>query len=119
MIEIDCNWKTSVDAFNEAYHVAATHPQTLEFTDDVNVPIDCYALHTRMLFREAIASPRHPGHGTLTPLLRQYFLNGAGIDGDRTGTGLSIVRALVHDELGGELALENDGGLRADVVFPA
>jgi two-component sensor histidine kinase/putative methionine-R-sulfoxide reductase with GAF domain len=45
--------------------------------------------------------------------------DGAGIDGDRTGTGLSIVRALVHDELGGELALENDGGLRAEVVFPA
>ena len=25
-IEVDCNWKTSVDAFNEAYHVNATHP---------------------------------------------------------------------------------------------
>jgi two-component sensor histidine kinase len=45
--------------------------------------------------------------------------DGAGIDGDRDGTGLSIVRALVHDELGGELALENAGGLRAEVVFPA
>ena len=79
-IEVDCNWKTSVDAFNEAYHVAATHPQTLEFTDDVNVPLDCYERHTRMIFREAIASPRHPGHGTVTPLIRQYFLQGAGID---------------------------------------
>ncbi len=36
-----------------------------------------------------------------------------------TGTGLSIVRALVRDELRGELALENAGGLRAEVVFPA
>jgi two-component sensor histidine kinase len=45
--------------------------------------------------------------------------DGAGIDGDRTGTGLSIVRALVHDELRGELALENADGLRAEVVFPA
>ena len=79
-IEVDCNWKTSVDAFNEAYHVAATHPQTLEFTDDVNVPLDCYELHTRMIFREAIASPRHPGHGTVTPLVKRYFLQGAGID---------------------------------------
>ena len=34
------------------------------------------------------------------------------------GTGLSIVRALVRDELRGTLALENDGGLRAEVVFP-
>jgi two-component sensor histidine kinase/putative methionine-R-sulfoxide reductase with GAF domain len=35
------------------------------------------------------------------------------------GTGLSIVRALVRDELRGTLSLESDGGLRAEVVFPA
>jgi two-component system, sensor histidine kinase PdtaS len=45
--------------------------------------------------------------------------DGAGFDGEASGTGLSIVRALVRDELGGELALENAGGLRAEVVFPA
>ena len=45
--------------------------------------------------------------------------DGAGIDGDVNGTGISIVRALVRDELRGELALENAGGLRAEVVFPA
>ena len=45
--------------------------------------------------------------------------DGDGIDGERRGTGLSIVRALVRDELRGELALENEGGLRAEVVFPA
>jgi two-component system, sensor histidine kinase PdtaS len=45
--------------------------------------------------------------------------DGDGYDGEETGTGLSIVRALVRDELGGELALENAGGLRAEVVFPA
>ena len=39
--------------------------------------------------------------------------DGAGIDGDGVGTGLSIVRALVRDELGGSLSLENAGGLRA------
>jgi two-component sensor histidine kinase len=34
------------------------------------------------------------------------------------GTGLSIVEALVRDELGGELAFSEDDGLRAEVVFP-
>jgi two-component sensor histidine kinase/putative methionine-R-sulfoxide reductase with GAF domain len=33
------------------------------------------------------------------------------------GTGLSIVRALVRDELKGELSLVSDGGLRAEVAF--
>ena len=45
--------------------------------------------------------------------------DGRGIEGAPQGTGLSIVEALVRDELGGTLSLENEGGLRAEVVFPA
>ncbi len=45
--------------------------------------------------------------------------NGSWRDGSREGTGLSIVRALVREELDGELLLVSDGGLRAEVAFPA
>jgi two-component sensor histidine kinase len=46
--------------------------------------------------------------------------DGSGVQGEPvSGTGLSIVRALVRDELGGTLSLESNGGLRAEVVFPA
>jgi len=45
--------------------------------------------------------------------------DGAGIEGAPQGTGLSIVEALVRDELGGTLSLADEGGLRAEVVFPA
>ena len=45
--------------------------------------------------------------------------DGAGIDGEANGTGLSIVRALVRDELHGTLSLERNGPFRAEVVFPA
>jgi two-component system, sensor histidine kinase PdtaS len=45
--------------------------------------------------------------------------DGAGVREDvATGTGLSIVRALVRDELRGTLELRSDGGTRAEVVFP-
>jgi two-component sensor histidine kinase/putative methionine-R-sulfoxide reductase with GAF domain len=44
--------------------------------------------------------------------------DGAGIEGERAGTGLSIVRALVHDELRGSFELEAAEGTRALVVFP-
>jgi two-component sensor histidine kinase/putative methionine-R-sulfoxide reductase with GAF domain len=45
--------------------------------------------------------------------------DGAGVRDDvATGTGLSIVRALVRDELRGTLELRSDGGTRAEVVFP-
>jgi phenylpropionate dioxygenase-like ring-hydroxylating dioxygenase large terminal subunit len=62
-IEIDCNWKTSVDAFNEAYHLSATHTWTIAFTDDVNTLYDCYDKHTRMIFPEVQPSPRHSSGG--------------------------------------------------------
>src|SRR5437763_13138896 len=45
--------------------------------------------------------------------------DGGGIDSEASGTGLSIVRALVRDELQGRLDLRNDGGTRAEVRFPA
>jgi two-component sensor histidine kinase/putative methionine-R-sulfoxide reductase with GAF domain len=45
--------------------------------------------------------------------------DGTGIEDDAHGTGLSIVRALVRDELQGRLVLRSDAGTRAEVVFPA
>jgi two-component system, sensor histidine kinase PdtaS len=45
--------------------------------------------------------------------------DGEGFGEEEGGTGLSIVEALVRDELRGTLSLANDGGLRAEVVFPA
>jgi two-component system, sensor histidine kinase PdtaS len=43
-----------------------------------------------------------------------------GVDDNlRSGTGLSIVRALVRDELQGTFELRNEAGTRAEVVFPA
>ncbi len=45
--------------------------------------------------------------------------DGDGIGDGASGTGLSIVRALVRDELGGTLELRSEGGTRVEVVFPA
>jgi two-component sensor histidine kinase len=45
--------------------------------------------------------------------------DGPGLNGSGDGTGLSIVRALVREELQGTISFEGDGGLRAEVVFPA
>ena len=45
--------------------------------------------------------------------------SGRGIREDSEGTGLSIVRALVRDELKGSFQLRANGGTRAEVVFPA
>ena len=44
--------------------------------------------------------------------------NGSWDQAAAEGTGLSIVRALVREELKGELSLTSAGGLRAEVAFP-
>jgi two-component sensor histidine kinase len=45
--------------------------------------------------------------------------SGGGSDTGESGTGLSIVRALVRDELQGRFDLRDEDGTRAEVVFPA
>ena len=45
--------------------------------------------------------------------------DGDGVGDARSGTGLSIVQALVRDELGGTFELESGDATRARVVFPA
>ena len=45
--------------------------------------------------------------------------DGAGLDGAPRGTGLSIVEALVRDELGGSFDLRSANGTTATVTFPA
>jgi two-component sensor histidine kinase/putative methionine-R-sulfoxide reductase with GAF domain len=45
--------------------------------------------------------------------------NGPGVADAKHGTGLSIVQALVRDELGGTLTLGGTAGTRAEVVFPS
>jgi phenylpropionate dioxygenase-like ring-hydroxylating dioxygenase large terminal subunit len=98
-IEIECNWKTSVDAFNEAYHLAATHTWTLEFSDDVRTVYDCYDRHTRMIFPELQASPRHPEAGTVTPGIRDMFLARVGVDVEAFEGGEAEARAAYADAI--------------------
>jgi len=76
----------------------ATHGWTLEFTDDVHTVYDCYERHSRMIFPEAQPSPRHPGHGTITPKVRDYFLVRHGIDPDSVAT-IPAARAAIAEAI--------------------
>jgi phenylpropionate dioxygenase-like ring-hydroxylating dioxygenase large terminal subunit len=57
-VDWDCNWKTSVDAFNEVYHVQCIHPELSYTIDDVDIQIDLYERHNRYLVPFKTYSPR-------------------------------------------------------------
>ncbi len=57
-VEWDCNWKTSVDAFNEVYHTHCIHPELSYQHDDINLQIDLYERHSRYLIPFQAPSPR-------------------------------------------------------------
>ena len=90
-LEWDCNWKTSVDAFNEVYHVQGIHPQLLESLDDIHVQIDLYERHNRYLVPFGLVSPRYPNQEEVTQPLKEFMV-AAGIDPETFTGGMGDVR---------------------------
>ncbi len=78
-MEWGCNWKASVDAFNETYHVEATHPQLLWYLNDLDVQIDCYERHSRYLVPFGMTSPKIKHIPEIPPPLK-FMLHEAGLD---------------------------------------
>jgi len=72
-VEWDCNWKASVDAFNESYHVQGIHPQLLYYLDDLDIQIDCYEKHSRYLIAFGVLSPRVIPPGEIPPPIKQVM----------------------------------------------
>ena len=54
---IEANWKIAQEAFAEAYHVGATHPQTSAYLGDTNSQIDCWENFARSVTAGLTPSP--------------------------------------------------------------
>ena len=53
-IVFDCNWKTAIDSFNEAYHPQGLHPQMLTWFDDTRfsyAPVGQHSLYGEEEYR--------------------------------------------------------------------
>lgn len=56
--ELPCNWKVAQEAFMEAYHLSATHPQLLMSSGDINTQYDIYTDYVnRLISLVGVASP--------------------------------------------------------------
>ncbi|GAA5146441.1 aromatic ring-hydroxylating dioxygenase subunit alpha [Pseudonocardia eucalypti] len=55
---VPANWKATMEAFIESYHVFITHPQIVNFTGDHNTQYDVFDRHSnRMITLIAVPSP--------------------------------------------------------------
>jgi phenylpropionate dioxygenase-like ring-hydroxylating dioxygenase large terminal subunit len=52
-----CNWKVAQEAFMEAYHVVATHPQILQNLGDSNSQYDVFGNFSRAITPSGVPSP--------------------------------------------------------------
>jgi phenylpropionate dioxygenase-like ring-hydroxylating dioxygenase large terminal subunit len=54
---IGANWKIAQEAFSEAYHVNATHPQILPYLADTNSQVDVWENYSRVITAGLSTSP--------------------------------------------------------------
>jgi nitrite reductase/ring-hydroxylating ferredoxin subunit len=93
---IHANWKIAQEAFCEAYHVNATHPQVMPYLGDVNSQVDVWDTCARVI----------TAGGTPSPLL-----------GDGTITEDDMVRAMLDVRVGQESPVALGEGQTARAVL--
>ncbi len=97
VLEIDCNWKTGLEAFIELYHLHVTHPQALPMLDDVYEQYDIYRNgHARLATPLAIPSPRTERQDKMNDGIR-FQLMEAGIDPASYTGAVKDVRQAISD----------------------
>ena len=122
-VEWDVNWKTSVDAFNETYHVNGTHPQLMTYIEDMDVQIDCYKRHSRYLIPFGVVSTHwKDGTGIAEPMkdyMRMMYLDPDTYEGDGLGVRRAVQENLRKNDkaLGFDFSELNDDQPSDDYLY--
>jgi len=72
---LNCNWKLNQEAFHEAYHVVATHPQNMPSNGDANSQYDTYGEHvSRFISTLGVVSPHLYGQISEQDTFDQFIM---------------------------------------------
>jgi len=99
-VDLPCNWKVGVDAFNEAYHLRALHPQLLQMLDEGNVELELLGRHSCIRVPFGLVSPTMQDRETVNDHLK-YLLSDAGLDPKAFPTSAARVRTAIREFLRG------------------
>jgi phenylpropionate dioxygenase-like ring-hydroxylating dioxygenase large terminal subunit len=92
-----CNWKIALEAFIEAYHTVAVHPQLLRTTGDTLTEYDVYGRHvSRMITPVGMKSEHVDREVGDEEILKAMFITS---DADRTVEEGSSVRHQLADQM--------------------
>jgi phenylpropionate dioxygenase-like ring-hydroxylating dioxygenase large terminal subunit len=92
-----CNWKVALEAFIEAYHTVAVHPQLLRTTGDSMTEYDAYGRHvSRMITPVGIPSEHVDREVEDAEILRAMFITS---DADVAVEEGSTVRRVLADQM--------------------
>ncbi len=101
---LPANWKLSIEAFVEAYHVLDTHPQVAVSNGDANSQYDIYGDHVnRFISPLGVLSPHLQGQYTEQDILDQFTLGDSGVLGDTErsledgGTARQVMADMLRD----------------------
>jgi phenylpropionate dioxygenase-like ring-hydroxylating dioxygenase large terminal subunit len=77
---IPANWKLTIEAFQEAYHVLQTHPQVAVSNGDANSQYDVYGEHVdRFISTLGVLSPHLKGKYTEQDILDQFTVGDSSV----------------------------------------
>jgi nitrite reductase/ring-hydroxylating ferredoxin subunit len=84
---IPANWKLTIEAFQEAYHVIETHPQVAVSNADANSQYDVYGEHVnRFISPLGVLSPHLEGRYSEEDILAQFTVGDSSALGDARRT---------------------------------
>lgn len=99
-VDLPCNWKVGVDAFNEAYHLRAVHAQLLQMLDEMQVELELLGRHSCIRVPFGLVSPTLSDRETVNDHLK-YLLSDAGLDPSKFPSSAAAVRPAIREFLRG------------------